>query len=161
MFFVIVEEDPPPCPCCGSELKYRDRRSRICRKEGEEEDVHLLIPRYHCQNPDCKRYHNGLPDCLAPHKHYEAEEISGVCDGIITEDDLDSERNPCAATMRRWIMWLTGNIPNINGHFSRKAERDEHFLELTYEKIHQRTQRWLEEILRLIYNTGGALPAYP
>jgi len=158
---VVVEEDPPPCPCCGGDLKYRDSRSRIRKKEGEAEDQHLLIPRYRCQNPNCKRYHNGLPDCLAPHKHYEAEVISGVCDRVVTEDDEDSEQFPCAATMRRWIMWLTGNIPNIDGHFRIKAERDERFFGLTYERIHQTTQRWLEVILRLIYNTGGVLPAQP
>ena len=160
-FLVVVEEDPPPCPCCGGDLKYRDPRSRIRKKEGEAEDQYLLIPRYRCQNPDCKRYHNGLPDCLAPHKHYEAEVISGVCDRVVTEDDEDSEQFPCAATMRRWIMWLIGNIPNIDGHFRIKAERDERFFGLTYERIHQTTQRWLEVILRLIYNTGGVLPAQP
>ena len=160
-FLVVVEEDPPPCPCCGGDLKYRDPRSRIRKKEGEAEDQYLLIPRYRCQNPDCKRYHNGLPDCLAPHKHYEAEVISGVCDRVVTEDDEDSEQFPCAATMRRWIMWLTGNIPNIDGHFRIKAERDKRFFGLTYERIHQTTQRWLEVILWLIYNTGGVLPAQP
>ena len=53
------------------------------------------------------------------------------------------------------------NIPNIDGHFRRKAEQDERFLGLTYKRIHQKTQRWLEVILRLIYNSGGALPAHP
>ncbi len=162
MFFVIVEEDPPPCPICKGKLKYRDRRIRVRKKEGEEQEKDLLlIPRYRCQNRDCNHMHIGLPDCLVPHKHYDAEEISGVWDGMVTEDDLDSEKHPCAATMRRWIIWLLGNIPNIDGHFRRKAEQDDRFRGLTYEVIHRRTQRWLEVILRLIYNTGGALPAAP
>lgn len=162
MFFVVMEESLPPCPVCGGELRYRDRKLRGRIKEGEEREKELLlIPRGRCQNADCKRLHNGLPDCLVPHKHYDAEEISGVCDGVVTENDIESERYPCAVTMRRWIIWLLGNIPNIDGHFRRKAERDERFRGLTYEVIHSRTQRWLEIILRLIYNTGGSLPAYP
>ncbi|WP_408608213.1 MULTISPECIES: DUF6431 domain-containing protein [Blautia] len=29
-----------------------------------------------------RRYYNELPDCLVPHKHYEAKLISGEIDGV-------------------------------------------------------------------------------
>ena len=48
-----------------------------------------MIRRFRCQN--CRSYHNELPDCLVPYKHYEAEVIAGVLDEVILPDDLDSE----------------------------------------------------------------------
>ena len=50
---------------------------------------YLMIRRLRCT--ECHRHHNELPDCLVPHKHYEAEVISGVLDGIVTSEDADSE----------------------------------------------------------------------
>ena len=45
---------------------------------------------------------NELPTNLSPHKHYEVDVIEGVVDGVITQDDLESEDYPCARTMERW-----------------------------------------------------------
>lgn len=154
-----MEGDLPPCPVCGGKLLYRDNRPRIRKKEGGMKE-RLIVSRYRCQNKSCRRLHTGLPDCLVPHKHYEAEVISGVYDGIVTEDDMDSEQYPCAATMSRWIRWLIENICNIEGHFRRMAETDSRFKGLTFQGVHSKTQRWLEDILSFVYNTGGALPPW-
>ena len=67
-----------------------------------------MIRRFRCSG--CGRYHNELPDCLVPYKHYEAEAISGVIDGVVTSDDLDSEDYPCVYTMLLWIRWFTENL---------------------------------------------------
>ena len=58
-----------------------------------------MIRRFQCQN--CHSYHNELPDCLVPYKHYEAEVIAGVLDEVILPEDLDSEDYPSFNTMLR------------------------------------------------------------
>ena len=84
-------------------MKYRDTRLRHIRREG---GVKLWgrIRRLFCKN--CHRLHNELPTNLSPHKHYEVEVIEGVVDGVITQDDLESEDYPCARTMERWKLWI-------------------------------------------------------
>ena len=95
MFFVMSSDDTPVCPVCGGTLKYRDSRPRIRKKEGGLKE-YLMIRRLRCT--ECLRHHNELPDCLVPHKHYEAEVISGVLDGIVTSEDADSEDSPSLLT---------------------------------------------------------------
>lgn len=69
-------------------LRYRDSRPRIRKKEGGTKE-RLMIRRFRCQ--DCHSYHNELPDCLVPYKHYEAEVIAGVLDEVIRPS------TPCSA----------------------------------------------------------------
>ena len=96
MFFVKSSENVPGCPCCGGQLRYRDSRLRIRKHEGGNRDF-LSIRRFKCTT--CESYHNELPDVLLPYKHYEAEVISGVIDGIVTPHDQDSEDYPSISTM--------------------------------------------------------------
>ena len=117
MFFVMSSDDTPVCPVCGGTLKYRDTRLRIRKKEGGVKE-YLMIRRLRCT--ECHRHHNELPDCLVPHKHYEAEVISGVLDGIVTSEDADSEDSPSLLTMLRWLQWFRMNLANIEG-FLRNA----------------------------------------
>ena len=91
MFLVKSSVTSHLCPKCHSILRYRDSRKRILRKEGGTKQ-HLLIRRFYCEQ--CQAYHTELPDCLTPYKHYETEVISGVLDGVVTVDDLDSEDYP-------------------------------------------------------------------
>ena len=93
---VEPSRDHQACPCCGEPMNFRDSRKRIRRKEGGCTE-HLMVRRLQC--PQCRKLHVELPDCLIPHKHYDAEVISGVIEGIITPDDLDSEDRPCVMTM--------------------------------------------------------------
>ena len=75
MFFVESSENSHLCPVCQGMLRYRDSRPRIRKKEGGTREC-LMIRRFRCQN--CHSYHNELPDCLVPYKHYETEVIAGV-----------------------------------------------------------------------------------
>lgn len=74
--------------------------------------VFLLLRRLYCRK--CRRLHIELPACLSPYKQYDVEVIEGVIDGIVTEDDLDSENYPCAATMERWKNWIKSKKATID-----------------------------------------------
>ena len=165
VFFVESNEPIPPCPKCSGAMKYRDSKIRICKKEGGEK-THLMISRVQCSN--CHSYHNQLPDCLAPYKHYEAEVIAGVIDGIVTPDDEDAEEYPCLSTMKRWIFWFRMNMANMEGWLRNIGylilgwNRDILFTsDSLLELIRKQHMNWLEITLRIIYNSGGVLPAIP
>lgn len=122
----------------------------------------LRIRRFYCSK--CDAYHNELPDCLVPYKHYDAEVISGVLDGIVCEKDLDSEDFPSTSTMRRWIQWFNENQNRIEGYLRdavlKVLDKGEDILYSTVsllEFIRKNLSNWLEQILRTIYNSGGFL----
>lgn len=113
---------------------------------------------------NCHSYHNELPDCLVPYKHYEAEVIAGVLDEVILPEDLDSEDYPSFNTMLRWLQWFRENLQRIEGYLRTAGYQilnlGEELLftpDLLLNKIRNRCQNWLELILRLIYNSGGFL----
>lgn len=131
------------------------------KKEGGTKEQ-LMIRRFRCQN--CHAYHNELPDCLVPYKHYEAEVIAGVLDEVILPDDLDSEDYPSFSTMLRWLQWFRENLQRMEGYLRTAGYQilnlGEDFLfssDSLLDKIRNRYQNWLEQLLRLIYNSGGFL----
>ena len=161
MFFVESSENSHLCPVCQGRLRYRDSRPRIRKKEGGTREC-LMIRRFRCQN--CHSYHNELPDCLVPYKHYETEVIAGVLDEIILPEDLDSEDYPSFSTMVRWLQWFRENLQRIEGYLRTPGYQilnlGEGLLftsDSLLSKIRDRHQNWLELILRLIYNSGGFL----
>lgn len=161
MFFVESSENSHLCPVCQGMLRYRDSRPRIRKKEGGIKE-RLMIRRFRCQN--CRSYHNELPDCLVPYKHYEAEVIAGVLDEVVLPDDLDSEDYPSFNTMIRWLQWFRENLQRIEGYLRTVGyqilDLGEEILftsGLLLNKIRNRHQNWLELILRIIYNSGGFL----
>ncbi len=165
MFFVESSGDLPLCPCCHGQLRYRDSRLRIRKKEGGVKQ-RLMIRRLRCIS--CHTHHNELPDCLVPYKHYETEVISGVLDGVVTPDDNDSEDFPSIQTMLLWIRWFQKNLANIEGHLRNIGHSILPFgKELLFSKvsmldaIRNTYQNWLEIILRMIYNNGGFLQVLP
>lgn len=87
------------CPECGGTLKYYDNVRRIVRTKGGV-SWHIKVKRFRCI--ECNRLHRMLPDTILPFKHYEAEIIEGVVNGIITSDTLGFEDYPCEMTMLRW-----------------------------------------------------------
>lgn len=136
---------------------------RIRRKEGGIKE-HLIIHRLRCK--DCHTYHNELPDCLVPHKHYDAETISGVLDEVVTSSDDDAEDYPCMETMLRWLSWLNINLANIEGALRRASQEilclgaDALFTSQSFlDAMRDSFQDWLERTLRIIYNSGGSLSA--
>lgn len=163
IYAVKSNEDMPKCPCCGSSLRYRDSRMRVRMKEGGEKQ-YIRIRRLRCSNPECLRYHQELPDCIVPFKHYDSEVISGVLDGIVKEEDLDTEDYPCAATMLRWLIWFQINIPEIEDYIQKsgcdliKYKFKNHLTELCcLEKLQFVSNSWLETIVWIIYNNNGFL----
>ena len=145
-------------------LRYRDSRLRIRKHEGGDRD-HLQIRRFRCVN--CNRYHNELPDALLPYKHYETEVVSGVIDEIITPDDQDSEDYPSVSTMTYWRKWFSGNRANMEGYLRNVGYRifslGKDFLfsdQSLLESVRNEYSNWLEKIIRIIYNSGGFLPAF-
>ena len=161
MFCVESSENTHLCPVCQGMLRYRDSRPRIRKKEGGTREC-LMIRRFRCQN--CHSYHNELPDCLVPYKHYETEVIAGVLDEVILPEDLDSEDYPSFSTMVRWLQWFRENLQRIEGYLRTAGYQilnlGEGLLftsDSLLSKIRDRHQNWLELILRLIYNSGGFL----
>ena len=76
IFFVNSKEDCR-CPCCGSELKYRDQRLRVHKVAGGEKEWYL-VRRLKCTNDKCRKLHNELPDCICPYKYYDAGLVEDV-----------------------------------------------------------------------------------
>ena len=113
MFFVESSVTTQMCPICQATLRYRDSRPRIRKKEGGLKDQ-LIIRRFYCKN--CHSYPNYLPACLVPYRPYATEVISGVLDGVVQPDDLNSEDYPSFATMIRWLQWFRENHERINGY---------------------------------------------
>ncbi len=161
MFFVESSNPILICPHCGGRLFYRDSRKRICKKEGGEKN-YLMIRRLYCK--DCCSYHNELPDCLVPFKHYSCEVISGVLDNIISSSDEDSEDYPCQETMNCWRLWFFINqevMEESLRHFVYvKFSLDVNSL-LSFKSIttifRSIFPNWLEKILQIIYNNGDFL----
>ena len=71
----------------------------------------------------CRRLHIELPDILVPNKHYAAEIIENVVDGVSTPDDLSTENYPCERTMQRWKDWIRENIQQIDGYLKSICSR--------------------------------------
>lgn len=164
VFFVKSSENVPGCPCCGGQLRYRDSRLRIRKHEGGDRDF-LSIRRFRCTA--CESYHNELPDVLLPYKHYEAEVISGVIDGIVTPHDQDSEDYPSISTMLHWLRWFQLNLSNMEGYLRNAGYsilglgKDLLFSDQSLlEAVRKKYFNWLEKAIRIIYNSGGFLPAF-
>ncbi len=138
------------------------------KKAGGEKEWYR-IRRLKCTNDKCGRLHNELPDCLCPYKHYDAGLIEDVLDGVVSEQDRETEDYPCEGTMRHWRWWMQRNRTNMEGQMKSAAHR---FLELSdaflrdrdslLEELRERiSPGWLKAVMRFLYNAGGHLEAYP
>lgn len=161
IFYVVNNDPAPPCPECRSSLAYRDSRKRILRYEGGIRQW-VMIRRFKCCQ--CGRLHNELPDCMVAYKHYHAEVISGVLDGVVSSEDLESEEYPCAETMRLWIQWLMINLERMSGYLRSALYeisdfcKDDLFIKGSlFDSLRKNNPQWLEICLRSVYNSGGSL----
>lgn len=161
VFYVESNDAIPPCPACRGKLVYRDRKRRIVKNEGGTRKW-LMIRRLRCSK--CQKLHNELPSLLLPYKHYHSEVVSGVLENIVTPEDLDSEDYPCAATMLLWNRWLQMNLMRIEGYLRAAAyelsDFDNRMLQTSaslLESLKNTSRRWLEQVIRTIYNSGGFL----
>ena len=160
-FFVRSNEEPC-CPVCGGKLKKKGWVSRICRKEDGSEETYKIENRK-CKNKSCRKSHRLLPDILLPYKHYEADLIEAVIDGLVGEDDPGLEDGPSESTVKRWREWGRRLAIEAEGKIRSAAYRildlPEEFLGSRgslLEKIKERlVQGWLPVTMRIIYNTGS------
>lgn len=90
-----------------------------------------------------------------------------MIDGIVTPDDQDSEDYPSVSTMLYWLRWFRMNLANIEGYLRNAGYiilglgRDILFSDQSLLKsVRKKYDNWLEKIIRIIYNSGGFLPAY-
>ena len=141
-------------------MDYRDSRKRIrCKKGGTRSWV--LVSRFLCAV--CHHLHTALPDFLAPHKHYETEIIREVIDGEVTTETIEAETYsyPSEITMVRWAAWFEQNKADMEGHLRRVTGllgfSDAKVNQSLLEELRMESERWLEALLRIIYNSGGYL----
>lgn len=138
------------------------------RKAGGDKEWYL-IRRLKCSNGKCGRLHNELPDCIFPYKHYDAGLIEDVAEGVVSEEDMETEDYPCEGTMKHWRWWLRMNEKNMEGQIRAAAHRfldmDGRFLKSGSSLLGELRERispgWLKAAVRAIYNSGGRIEPYP
>lgn len=139
-------------------MAYRDCRKRIMRREGGRKDW-ICVRRFRCQK--CGSYHVELPDCLLPYKHYQTEVVSGVLDETVTSDDLGYENYPSFMTMLRWLQWFRQNLENMKGYLRQVFRRIRcQSAPFSIEQFRDTVPNWLGAVMRIIYNSGGKVPAF-
>ena len=100
---------------------------------------------------------------MVPYKHYDARAITDVLEEKITTDSFTGNY-PSESTMIRWHIWLRINKALIDGilksighrqlGFSEKLLKSEGSL---LEELKASYRRWLETVVRVIYNSGASL----
>ena len=128
-----------------------------------------LIRRLKCSNKKCGRLHNELPDCICPYKHYDAGLIEDVVDGVVSEEDTETEDYPCEGTMKHWRWWMLMNEKNMEGQIRLAVHQyldlNEKFLGFGASLLERLKERispgWLKVAGRVIYNSGGRIEPYP
>lgn len=100
---------------------------------------------------------------MIPYKHYDARAISDVLEKNITPDNFAGSF-PSDSTMMRWRMWLEINKALIDGILKSLGHRQFGFSEKLLksadsllEELKASYYRWLETIVRVIYNSGARL----
>lgn len=124
----------------------------------------MLIERRICTNRECGKTHRILPgNKVLPYKHYDADTIEGVIDGLVNEDNLSLEDYPCESTLRRWRRWAEELLKNTEGQLRSTVYRvyDLSFEFLKYgnsllEDLKERIKYgWLTAVVRIYMDTGG------
>lgn len=87
------------CEKCNGRLRHHDVVWRIVRRKGGVKEK-ILVEKLKCEN--CGHTVRILPHDIYPHKHYEADIIEGVAEGLIDECTLGFEDYPSDMTMKRW-----------------------------------------------------------
>ncbi|MCM1579175.1 MAG: DUF6431 domain-containing protein [Ruminococcus sp.] len=96
----MITTEHTDCPACGVTLKYYDSVRRTVLTKGRQRYC-IALKRFRC--PVCRKIHRCIGNDIFPFKHYEAEVIRGVIEGLITPDILGFEDFPHEATMARWM----------------------------------------------------------
>lgn len=150
------------CPVCGSKLEKKGWVDRIHKKEGGRKEWYKIEVRK-CIKESCGKSHRLLPDKSVPYKHYDADLIEAVIDGLAGEEDPALEEGPSPCTMKRWKEWGKRLETEAEGKLRSAAYR---ILDLTEKFLGSResllqglkerlVEGWLPTTLRVIYNTSG------
>ena len=126
----------------------------------------FLIERYSCP-AGCGLF-RVLAEFLFPHKHYDADIITGVLDGTVTPEKKEFEDYPCEKTMERWNAWLRLNLVFINAYLKSVGIRlfaigialAYAAMNLVAELKERTLHGWLKTTIRAVYNTGASLEPY-
>ena len=96
----MITIDISVCLDCRGNLRYYDSVKRIVRTRYGKTNF-IKVRRLKCDA--CKKVHRELPDYILPFKHYEADIIFGVVEGLISPDVLGFEYYPCQSTINEWL----------------------------------------------------------
>lgn len=126
-----------------------------------------MINRLKCTNKSCGKLHRQLTDGMVKFKHYSAETIEDVLDGVISEED--GLEQPCENTMKHWRWWFAHNRIQMEGQIRSAGhgllDLGDRFLKTgisLLEGIRKRiSPGWLGTVCRIIYNSGGVLGTSP
>ena len=126
-----------------------------------------MINRLKCTNESCGKLHRQLTDGMVKFKHYSAEVVEDVLDGIISEED--GLEQPCDNTMKHWRWWFAYNRTQMEGQIRSVGygimDLCDGFLKSGFSLLEGIRERispgWLGTVCRIIYNSGGALRTSP
>ena len=126
-----------------------------------------MINRLKCTNESCGKLHRQLTDGMVKFKHYPAETIEDVLDGVISEED--GLEQPCENTMKHWRWWFTYNKTLMEGQIKTAGydllDLGERFLKSVISLLEEIRKRispgWLGTVCRIINNSGGELRTSP
>lgn len=142
------------CPTCHQRKKLYDHVRRYVRGYHDQRFT-LYVPRYKCQ---CG-LHRVLPKKAVPFKHFEAEVIENVVDGLISPGDEEIENHPCESTAVRWKRWIAGNKAQIDGALAAVHNRYRIFkhtqLDMTVsllEQLREIEDDWLQIVDLILWN---------
>lgn len=123
-----------------------------------------MVERRKCISDECGKTHRLLPaNKVLPYKHYDADIIEGVVDGILTKETLWANAYPCESTLRRWRQWAEALLKNIEGQLRSVAYRvydlSYEFLKSEESLLEELKKRigvgWLTAVVRIYIDTGG------
>ncbi len=160
--FIIESNEAPTCPACRQPLKPRDHVTRILKSRNGETRW-IRIRRLRCTNRGCNMLHRELPDIIAPFKHFEADVIAGVLEGLITSGTRGFEDHPCESTMLRWHHWLYASLLADEAPSPQDSQPQAGIGRplapyiLHIHKLMESTADWLKILLRRLYESGRFL----
>ena len=59
----------------------------------------------------------------APYKHYDAGLTEDVLDGVVSEEDTETEDYPCEGTMKHWRWRAKMNEKNMEGQIIQRTAK--------------------------------------
>ncbi len=116
VIFLVTGEEELSCPCCGGDLKYRDRRQRKALNESGDWVIYRLR-RLRCL--DCGKLHTELPDFLLPYKRYCRAVFEEVLSGKKPDIPLETRTH---GKFRAWYRRLQATFASWKDRMAKRGE---------------------------------------